>query len=997
MSKRSFCWKPTAVALAVGMCVGSAAWAQSSDGSLFGQAKGGATVSITAVDTGTTRQIKAEADGSFNFSKLPPGLYRVTSGGVTREVSVALGSGTSVDLAESQRIEVVGSRVRSSIDVTSVESNSVFTQEQIRALPVSRSVDAVALLSPGAVKGDNFVGGLDATVTQNSFGGASVAENGYYINGLDVTNIRNFLSYAELPFDAISQQQVKTGGYGAEYGRSLGGVVSVATKRGTNDWKGGVSMYWQPKDFQDRGRDVADKEPTRPGLPYVFNSADYADFKSYVAYAGGPIIKDRLFIFGAIEARDDEENVFNQSDSIKRKNTHPNGMVKIDWSVTDKHLLEFTAIENKKKYKYSDYDSATPYSPTHDGTAGLSTSTAGGNVYIAKYTGYLTDDLTISALTGRVTDARQKFVGARTLGQDCPVVLAVDLSEIGCWSGPFPGLGAKDPAAPDDVDKRKSLRFDVEYTLGKHQLRAGIDNQTFTSSEAGGSSYTGGYYFRYFRVPSAGTINGVPGFTPGREFVRARVVQSTSGTYEVDNSAFYLEDSWKVTKNLLLYGGLRWESFDNKNGDGASFVKQERLRAPRLGFAWDVQGDASLKVYGNAGRYFIPVASNTNIRGTRAELFTQRFFTNTGRDPRTQGPLGIDLATNGIGNPQVVSDGKLPDPGTVADTKLSPMNQDEYILGFQKALTKNFVVGAKLVSRKINAGMDDYCDHTRVAEWLVANVNPEYEDSLATCMLMNPGKDLNIKVDINNDGILVNQTIPASALGLATYSRTYRALELTAEKPFDGTWGLSGSYVYSKSKGTAEGYVQSNLNQDDAGVTQDFDFGSFSDGSNGYLPNDRRHVFKLFGNYQASGDIRLGFNATVSSGRPLSCIGFVPSSVPDFAGASQYTSASSYYCIQDPTKPAVLVPRGSVGRTAWTHTLDLSLAYIPQELKKKLTLQVDVFNVLGTTKAVELNETRDFGRGESNGSPPYKIGQNYLSPTRFETPRYVRLTARYEF
>lgn len=985
-------FQPSALALAIAMACSGAAFAQSSEGSLYGKAKGGATVSIVAVDTGTKRDIKADADGSFNFSKLPPGRYRVTSGGVTREVNVAIGSGSEVILeGDSQRIEISGSRIRSSIDVTSVESNTVFTQDQIRSLPVARSVDAVALLAPGTVKGDNF--GRDLTLP--SIAGASVAENGYYINGLDVTNIRTFLSYADLPFDAVAQQQIKSGGYGAEYGRSLGGVVSLVTKRGTNEWQGGAAFYWEPRGLRAKGSDVMDKEPERAGLPYVFNSANKAESKSYVLYGGGPIIKDRLFAFGIVEAVDNERSDFNQSASEKRRRTNPNGLLKLDWSITDSHLAEFTAISSKRKYKYTDYDNTTPYATSHEGVGRESNSDQGGNVYIAKYTGYLTDDLTVSALAGRVNDKREKFTGARQEGLDCPVVLDIDTSEIGCWAGPFPGVGAPDAAAPRDEDKRKSFRIDAEYSLGKHRLKAGVDNQTFTSSEAGGSSYTGGAYYRYFLVGANGQINGVGGFTPNSQYVRKRILQSTSGSYEVKNSAVYVEDAWNVTKDFLLYGGLRWESFENKNSDGVPFVKKDNLRAPRLGFSWDANGDASLKFYGNAGRYYIPVASNTNIRGTRAELFVQEYYTFASRDPRTQGPVGLGAQ---IGNPQVVSDGSLPDPGTVADTQLKPMNQDEFILGVQKALTKQFSVGLKLTHRKINAGMDDFCDHTKVAAWITANVDPAYEDNLASCMLMNPGEDLNIKVDLAGDGNLVPVRIPASALGLAKYERTYDSLELNFEKPWDGKWMLGGSYTWSKSRGTAEGYVQSNLDQEDAGITQDFDFASFTHGAKGYLPNDRRHVLKAYGVYQLTDDWRLGGNLILSSGRPTSCLGFVPPTVPDFAGSGQYTSASAYYCIKDPTKPAEVVQRGSVGRTPWTTSFDLQVAYIPQWAQKKLTLQVDIFNLFNSQKATEVNEVRDYSRAESNATAfPLRQGANYLSPTGFQDPRSVRLTARYEF
>jgi len=272
----------------------NAALAQSSEGSIFGTAKSSTSVTITNLDTGSSREAKAAADGSFSFSRLPPGRYRVTSGGVTREVSVAIGSGTQVNVAAADRVEVGGTRMlRSSIDVSTVESNTVFTQEQIQALPVARSIEAVATLAPGVVRGDPGLG----SGTLPSFGGASVAENGYYINGFDVTNIRNFLAYATLPFDAIAQQQIKTGGYGAEYGRSLGGVISIVTKRGTNEWKGGGALYWEPGSLRSTGPDVADKEPSRAGLPYIFQSADKIERMSYNVYAGGPIIKDKLFVF----------------------------------------------------------------------------------------------------------------------------------------------------------------------------------------------------------------------------------------------------------------------------------------------------------------------------------------------------------------------------------------------------------------------------------------------------------------------------------------------------------------------------------------------------------------------------------------------------------------------------------------------------------------------------------------------------------------------------
>jgi hypothetical protein len=982
-----------AIAAAAALVLSGAAMAQTSEGSIFGRANAGATVTITNVDTNVTRQVKAEADGSFNFSRLAPGKYKVVSAGANQEVQVSIGTGSEVNLTAStlQKVEVVGQRGRASIDMSSVESNSVYSAEQIRQLPVARNTNAVALLAPGTVKGDGFGDGL----TLPSFGGASIAENGYYINGLDVTNIRNFLTYAQVPTEGVAETQVKTGGYGAEYGRSLGGVVSVATKRGTNEWKGGASFFFEPKSLRGKAKDAFSKDPDTLGNPTVFESADKENKMTVLGHLGGPIIKDRLFFYALVEAPNDKTTDFRQDQAVVTTDKQPNALLKLDWSITDKHQLEFTGITTKRKVSLSDYDNAKPFSTTLDGDPKLSSRKGGGEVLSLKYTGYLTDNLTVSALAGRVTELVNKTTGAREAGKDCPVVLEVDLSEIGCWAGPFPGLGAPDPLAPPNKDTRKSYRLDGEYVLGAHTLRAGIDNQVFTSAEAGGSSYTGGFYYRYFRVGANGVVNSVPGFTPGSQYVRRRILQNTSGEYDVRNSAFYLEDSWKLNSKLTIYGGLRIETFDNRNGDGESFVKRANLLAPRAGFAFDPTEDASGKIYANFGRYYIPVASNTNIRATRGEIFTQSFFTFASRDPRTQGPVGLSAE---IGNPQVTSSGALPNVATVADTKLRPMNQDELILGFQKAaFDKQWSFGVKGVYRKINDGMDDYCDHTRVAAY-IASINPGYKDNLATCMLMNPGRDLNIKVDLKGDKNLTDVTIPSSALGLAKYSRTYKALEFSVDKRFNGTYALQGSYTLSQSKGTAEGYVQSQLDQRDAGLTQDFDFGSFTDGSKGYLPNDRRHVLKVQGLYQVAPEFRLGLNATVSSGRPISCIGFVPPTVPDFAGASAYSSASSYYCIKDPNKGPELVSRGSAGRTPWTSTFDMSFAYIPAWAGKGLTLQMDVFNIFNSRKTTEVNEVRDFSRQDSNATtPPYRVSPNYLNPTSFQDPRSVRFQARYEF
>lgn len=996
---KSLALKKTVLARSLAIALGSvvltggmtsAAFAQSSEGTLYGQAKANTAVTVTSTETGSSRTIQTDASGKFSLPKMQPGRYKVTSAGVTREVSVAIGSGTQVLLDTSatlQTVEVTGSRLRASIDVSSAESNTVFSQEQIQNLPVPRSVNSVALLAPGVVKGDVGLG--DGGIP--SFGGASVAENGYYINGFDVTNIRNFLSYADLPFDAIAEQQIKTGGYGAEFGRSLGGVISLSTKRGTNEWKGGASLYWEPAALRAKGKNVRDNEPEVAGNGYtLFQASDTKETLSTNFYIGGPIIKDKLFFFGLVEGINNTSTDYKESQGTQSSSKKPKGMIKLDFTPNDSHRFEFTGISNKKEVTYLDYANATPYSTSLDGAAKTSTEVSGGDVIIGKYTGYLTDNLTVSTLFGRVRDQTPLTTGARTANLNCPAVYVLPgLTKAGCWDEPLDFVARDANAPPTDDDVRQAFRFDVDYVLGNHSLRAGIDTQKFTSTEAG-KYFSGNQYWREFTSPN-GSVNGVANaVAPGGTYERLRVRGSTSGSFLVENKAYYIEDSWKIRKDLLLVGGLRWESFDNKNSDGVSFAKKDNLLAPRFGVAWDAYGDSSLKVYGNAGRYYIPIASNTNIRATRGENYTQSFYTKTGRDPITGAPTGVQQ----IGGVTVISDGSLALPSTIADTNLQPMSQDEYILGFQKAVAKGWTAGAKYTHRKINNGMDDWCDPATVGKWMNANGYPNFDyHTMASCQLVNPGRDVTLNMDAQNDGKLVPIKIPATVTGLAEYTRTYDAVELSFERAYDGKWGLAGSYTYSQSKGSAEGYVNSTIDQEDAGVSQDFDFGTFTNGASGFLPNDRTHAIKIFGTLGIADNWRLGANLNSTSGRPLSRIGFVPGNTP--GDATLYTTASTYYYLNK-DGVTVLGQRGTEGRTPWTHTLDLQLAYTPKIGKDKLTLQMDIFNVFNTQTATELNEQNDYSRDTTDPAPG-RLSLNYGNPTGFQTPRTVRLTARYEF
>ena len=207
-----------AFAASVASLSGAAHAASNSAGDIAGRAGAGTVITIENKSIGLTRTITVGQNGDFQLTMLPPGTYLVRAkrpDGTTeeRQVAVQAGEGTSANFeATAMNTVVVTGRV-SRIDVKSPESSMVLSEAAIDRIPVARDVTAVALLAPGATRGDARIGQTTLRAGNvPSLGGASPAENVYYINGFNVTNMLNGVAFNQVPFEAIASQQVKTGG-----------------------------------------------------------------------------------------------------------------------------------------------------------------------------------------------------------------------------------------------------------------------------------------------------------------------------------------------------------------------------------------------------------------------------------------------------------------------------------------------------------------------------------------------------------------------------------------------------------------------------------------------------------------------------------------------------------------------------------------------------------------------------------------------------------------
>lgn len=995
----------SALSLALGICFSPTLYAQSNtSGAIFGQAGAGSTVQIQNPATGFSRSITVGNDGAYRFSALPTGSYNVTYTGTdgataTREgVNVNVGTGTPVNFTAGRgeaastldTVQVRATSAVNPIDVSSVESTTILTAEQIAKIPVARDATSVALLAPGTVRGDTAFGNLA------SFGGSSVAENQYYVNGFNVTNSFRNLNFSQIPFEAVAEQQVKTGGYGAEFGRSTGGVVNQITKRGTNDFHAGGNVFYTPRSLNADTVNYYYRNPLAPDdVGTLAQDNSNVDTNQWItsAWASGALIKDKLFAYGLVSYGDTEKGLAGTPFGDKpadEETKRPTWLVKVDWDINDSNKLELTGFNDTSKI---DTD---VYNPDTGEYIGTRKQENGGQNWIGKYTGYFTDNFTMSALYGHGEFKRKD--GARTAtGLDvsysgdlndpatgCPRVLDVrptyrqDLTGGEITTSCNITNDAIDRA--DSKDTRDQFRLDFEWSLGDHLIRFGYDRDDYES--IAGTSIEGGRYWRYSTVNPDGIVNNGDEY----DIVREQITNQGS-TVKLKQWAMYVEDSWKITDTFLAYLGARWDTFENYNGEGQQYVKIDNQFGPRLGFSWDVMGDSSLKIYGNAGRYALPLTPSVAVRGASASLYTRQNYFYTGVDPVTGAPTGLTPR----GGLQYINGefGEPKNPATIAATNLDPMYQDEYILGFQSQITDHQAIGARGIYRKLKAAIDDNCDYTPIYDAAVADgLTPNIPNAgFPYCRMFNPGEDSVFLTDVEGNGVLTEYTIPADLLSPKA-KREYKALELF----WDGSWQkffFQASWTMSWNKGNTEGGVKSDIGQGDTSVTQDFDYKELMVDSYGYLPNDRRHSVKIFGNYQFTDEWSVGANILVQSGRPQNCLGVL---YPYHDGIHPYGS-SFFRCgtteAGGADGPSEAVPRGTYGRLPWTNSLDLNIAYLPA-WAPGLQFKMDVFNVFDQQRVTAVSEVAEDG---TTGAPLNTFGV-YRST---QAPRSFRFMVQYDF
>ena len=270
-----------------------------------GQLISGANVTLSNA-AGLSRSQLTDASGSYTFTLLPPGAYRVTisaPGFKTVEVPSATVTVTETQVLN-QKLEIGTQQqyvtVTTEAQAVQTETStlgSVVSERSIMALPLStRNFTQIISLSPGVITDVYNASAVGRGSQDFTVNGGSNVSNSMQLNGVGVTSISNgepsesdgFEGDVPVPSpDAIQEFKVQTSGYDAGYGRNFGGNVNLITKSGTNEIHGTLFEFLRNDDLNANGF-----FQNRNGVP-----RGELKQNQYGGTVGGPIKKDKLFLF----------------------------------------------------------------------------------------------------------------------------------------------------------------------------------------------------------------------------------------------------------------------------------------------------------------------------------------------------------------------------------------------------------------------------------------------------------------------------------------------------------------------------------------------------------------------------------------------------------------------------------------------------------------------------------------------------------------------------
>jgi hypothetical protein len=269
-------------------------------------------VTISDSNTGLSRTTQTSDGGEYTFLTLRAGEYTVSVdfpgfGKQQKNVTLQVGQSGVLDftLVPGQIAEKVEVAANAEIaEPTATEVSTVITERQINNLPVNgREFINFALLSPGVVIGDTTSGSTDVViepVTKLSFAGQNIHFNFIAVDGADNISSASGIQRGTPPQESVQEFRVINTDYSTEFGRATAGIVNIITRSGTNAWHGSLYEY-----FRNNALDAINLLQA--------TGAHALRQNQFGAAIGGPVQKDKTFVYGNYEGQRRGESPFYNS------------------------------------------------------------------------------------------------------------------------------------------------------------------------------------------------------------------------------------------------------------------------------------------------------------------------------------------------------------------------------------------------------------------------------------------------------------------------------------------------------------------------------------------------------------------------------------------------------------------------------------------------------------------------------------------------------------
>ncbi|BDC52580.1 Oar protein [Bryobacterales bacterium F-183] len=964
-------------------------------------------------------EVESDSSGRYNMGRMPVGIYTITvtkSGFTTvKQTNVDVKLGSSITLNPTLRVSNVAETVEVTESAVSIDPTSSRTQVNISSqvfdnLPRSRSFESILTMAPGVrlePKASSGTTGNAGRTTGIQVDGASGSENQFVIDGVDVSDVRRgtLRTNSAIPFEFISDVQVKSAGMEADSGGATGGVVNIATRSGTNDFHGQLLYQVTSDVFNPRPRGFWKLSPF---------SADRADFfapkedeytTQYPGFMlGGPLIKNRLFFnagympvlehrvrnvsYTTLQQAPNGFRTFRQDlkqhFSLMRVDYNPLAKLQINTSWIWSPVKQVGALASQEGRAASppsnDLSIQGGYQPSQQYSAAATYTFSSRLLASARYGyRYQNDKLGNYGLSGA------PFISYSTASpSDVPLPGGAGFSNV-----------SSTLAIQYDKTTRHNVYLDGSYLSGAHTLKFGYALNRLSNEV--NTDYTNGRFQIFWgQAFSRGQINnqqGALGYYVWQDGVR----QNNGANSR--NQGFYVNDNWRAGKRLTLNLGVRFENeflppftrqFNGRDvGNPISFGWGSKI-APRLGAAWDVLGDGKWKLSGSFGLYYDTMKYEL-ARGsfggdywwTYVYKLDNANVLNLGK--ATPGALGAEITRY---NNRSLPINQATGAWEGVDPDMKPYTQREFTVRLDHALSSRLTATLRYSRKQLLRVIED-----------IGVLDSEGSEQY---VIGNPGFGLT-RVDPTG---VYNGKAPSGEFLVPKAKRDYDGIEFRVQGQLTRTTYMLASYTYSRLFGNYSGLANSDENgRSDPGVSRAFDlpyyyFNSKGQNAEGRLATDRPHAITFFGSQDVKwmgGVTNIGLSQVAFSGTPLS---------------------TQMIYISAPTFPN---GRGDLGRTPFYTQTDVTLKHTIK-VSERVTIApeayfTNIFNqnaVLNTQQTINragavtdtaLPLSRFFAGYNVNDfvNPSNPLGTAapyspiYKLPISYQTPREVRLGLRIIF